>query len=73
MENFILNIIQAIVNGFGVAISAALITFFISLIFKVDLIQPPTIRYIIYGIGIGSFIISLVYYTWKNKIRELQK
>lgn len=62
MEKWIYIIVMAIIMAFGTVLGAAICCFFIDIIFRIGLSEPPLINYIMMGIGGVSFIAFLFYY-----------
>ena len=62
MRELIYNIIEAALAGFGAVLASALVLFFVALITNQHyLIEPPIIKYAIYGTGSVTFFIYLIY------------
>lgn len=68
MKQLICNILDAVFTGIIVAGSAAVMLFVVSFITKrFYLIEPPIIKYVLYGISSGTFLIHLIYLQLKER------
>ena len=68
MKQLIYNILDAVFIGIIVAGSAAVMLFVVSFITKqFYLIEPPIIKYVLYGISSGTFLIYLIYLQLKDR------
>lgn len=62
MEQLIENIIFAALAGSGAVLASALVLFFVAFITNQHyLIEPPIIKYAMYGTGSVTFFIYLIY------------